>query len=354
LINLRNSINLAPTHLSFTDFCNAVVSVITQTSKYTSTNEYRSLRIQQSCDMFVLFQRYQQEIFMPLPIFAADTSTKEKSSIHTILAVAAGKGGVGKSTVTVNLALALREKGYSVGILDSDIYGPSIRKMLPERLLPTQKGDWLIPADCFGMPVMSMAYFRPQQQATAVRAPIANSVIAQFLNNVAWGQLDYLIIDFPPGTGDIQLTLSQKAKITAAIMVTTPQEVSLIDVRRAIALFDQVQVPILGIVENMSYFQPTPQSAKLYPLGKGGGSKLAIEYGQQLLAEIPLDPIVSERSDKGFSIFVDDGNGLSPAVTAFHSLADHICNHFSCNKDSTAQSSSLDLTWKEMDAHASH
>lgn len=216
---------------------------------------------------------------------------------QAVIAVAAGKGGVGKSTVTVNLGLALKQLNFRVGILDSDIYGPSIRTMLPEEKLPSQKGDRIQPAICFGMKMISMAYFRKENEAAAIRAPIANGLITQFLRNVDWGELDYLLIDFPPGTGDIQLTLGQQANLAGAVMVTTPQEVALQDVRKAIHLFEQLQVPILGIVENMSYFQVA--NSLTYPFGKGGGERLAAEVGAPLLGAIPVDPAISQSGDEG-------------------------------------------------------
>jgi Mrp family chromosome partitioning ATPase len=190
-------------------------------------------------------------VLMPLPIFPNEQTTAQPplAGVKTILAIAAGKGGVGKSSVTVNLGLALKALGYQVGIMDTDIYGPSIRQMLPEEHLPTQKGNLIEPALCFGIKMISMAYFRKENEAVAVRAPIANSLIAHFIKNVNWGALDILLIDFPPGTGDIQLTLSQQANLTGAIMVTTPQEVAMLDVRKAMSLFEQVKIPILGVVD---------------------------------------------------------------------------------------------------------
>ncbi len=258
---------------------------------------------------------------MPLPIMS---SPIRENSITTILAVAAGKGGVGKSTVAVNLALALHEKGYSIGLLDADIYGPSLRRMLPEVRLPQQEGEWIEPAVCFGIKMISMAFFRREGQPAAIRAPIANSVITQFLNKVLWGKLDYLIIDFPPGTGDIQLTLAQQGKMSAAILVTTPQEVALLDVRKAAALFTQMRVPLLGVVENMSYYQPSHLVEPVYLFGKGGGAKLAEEEEIPLLGCIPIDPAVSFRSDRGFSLFIDDGTGLPMAAEAFRTIADNV------------------------------
>lgn len=227
---------------------------------------------------------------------------KENASRPVIIAIAAGKGGVGKSTTTVQLALKLQKQGYRVGLLDADLYGPSIRHMLPEDTLPGKKEESLIPALSQGIKVMSLAYFRSEKEAAAVRAPIANGIITQFLNQVEWGELDYFLIDFPPGTGDIQLTLAQKAHLTGAILVTTPQEVALLDVRKAASLFNELNIPLVGIIENMSYFSLPGSSEKHYPLGKEGGKRLAKELGTSLIGEIPLDPLQSQAGDEGFSI----------------------------------------------------
>lgn len=275
---------------------------------------------------------------MPFKMFQG-SSVEVKKKI--IIAIAAGKGGVGKSSVTVNLALALKQLGKSVGILDADIYGPSIRKMLPEDQLPAQKGPSIIPALCKGIKMISMAYFRNANEAAVLRAPIVNGIIAQFIKQVEWGDLDYLLIDFPPGTGDIQLTLSQQANLTAAIMVTTPQEVALLDVRKAMDMFHQVKIPILGIVENMSYFYHEKIDEKLYLFGKGGGEKLARESGTPLLGEIPIDPEVSRAGDLGESIFNNKDN---TAAKAFIALAEQIMTTI----NSLEKADSFELIWKEM------
>lgn len=240
---------------------------------------------------------------MPLPIYKETSSAPFENRIGNIIAVAAGKGGVGKSTVSVNLALALQKKGYSVGLLDADLYGPSVRKMLPEETLPVQKEEWLIPAMAKGIKTMSMAYFRNEGEATVVRAPVANGLVQQFIKQTAWGTLDYLIIDFPPGTGDIQLSICQKAQIAGTLIVTTPQEISLIDVRKTLQMFQQLKVPIIGVVENMSYFKQFPDSEPLYLFGRGGGETLAIEYGFPFLGQLPIDPSISLLCDKGVSLF---------------------------------------------------
>lgn len=271
------------------------------------------------------------------------------SGIKHIIAIAAGKGGVGKSSVTVNLAHALRKLKFSVGVMDTDIYGPSIRKMLPEDRMPSQQGPTIIPALCNGIRMISMAYFRKEHEASAVRAPIANGIISQFIKNVDWGDLDYLLIDFPPGTGDIQLTLSQQSNLTAAIMVTTPQEISLIDVRKAINLFEQVNVPILGIVENMSYYLPKGSQEPIYLFGKGGGSRLAQEKGVPLLGSIPIDPLISQSGDNGESLFNIDTEEARNCSTAFLNLATQVTSHCEALKNQSETGiGRFELIWREM------
>lgn len=272
----------------------------------------------------------------------------QKKTIQHIIAVAAGKGGVGKSTVAVNLALALNEKKYRVGLFDADIYGPSLRRMLPEDRLPSQKGEKIIPALSHGIRYISMAFFRKANEAAAVRAPIANNVISQFLKNVEWGELDYLIIDFPPGTGDIQLTLCQQANLSGAVMVTTPQEVALMDVRKAMHLFDQVHIPVLGIVENMSYYHPQGSSSPQYLFGRGGGERLARECGAPFLGAIPVDPLVSECGDKGTSLFQSPSTEHS-ALSAFRTLSEKVIDNLNIIEQQENDGvGSFEITWKEM------
>jgi ATP-binding protein involved in chromosome partitioning len=283
---------------------------------------------------------------MPLPIYQPKQNAP-LSSIKHIIAIAAGKGGVGKSSVTVNVGLALHALGYQVGILDADIYGPSVRKMLPEDRLPAQKGQIITPALCLGIKMISMAYFRKEQEATVVRAPIANGVITQFLKTVDWGDLDFLLIDFPPGTGDVQLTLSQQANLTGAIMVTTPQEVALLDVRKAMHMFDQVHIPIIGIVENMSYYQYPKTEEKIYIFGKGGGERLARESGTPFLGGIPIDPLLCQSGDKGESLFKQQNQTLT--VQAFLTIARRVVSHLQALKEGTTGNlQQFELIWKEM------
>lgn len=287
---------------------------------------------------------------MPLKMFKP-SEPPPKSPVNRIsytIAIAAGKGGVGKSSVTANLALALKRAGYSVGVMDTDIYGPSIRRMLPEEQMPEQKGELIMPALSQGIKVISMAYFRQANEAMAVRAPIAIGVITQFIKNVAWGTLDFLLIDFPPGTGDIQLSIGQQANLTGAVMVTTPQEVSLMDVRKAADLFRQMNVPILGVVENMSYYQQSPSSERIHIFGKGGGERLALEIGAPSLGCIPIDPEICRCGDNGESLFADEATH-SPAAGAFLELGQHLVAHVTTlNRISKECLSSFDIIWKEM------
>ncbi|MCP5507716.1 MAG: P-loop NTPase [Chlamydiales bacterium] len=280
---------------------------------------------------------------MPLPIYEEKTD-RPLSGIRHVIAVAAGKGGVGKSTVAINLALQLRAKGHRVGILDADLYGPSVPKMLPVDKRPGKRGNMLLPAESHGIKVMSMAYFRREGEAAAVRAPVANSIIGQFIEQIEWGDLEYLIVDFPPGTGDVQITLAQKIAFTGAVMVTMPQQVSVIDVRKAIDLFRQVHIPILGIVENMSYFEEG--GSRSYPFGKGGGAALAAVERVPLLAEIPLDPAVSQACDAGEPLCAD-----APSYPSFARLSDRVTTTINNSIDAplavAIEGSVLQIIWED-------
>lgn len=283
---------------------------------------------------------------MPLKMFQ-EKPQNEIPHVRNIVAIAAGKGGVGKSSVTVNLARALQSLGYSVGVMDTDLYGPSVRKMMPETRLPAQKGSTIIPALCNGIKMISMAYFRKESEASVMRAPIANGIINQFAHQVEWGDLDFLLVDFPPGTGDIQLTLTQQLQLKGAIMVTLPQEVSVLDVRKAMHLFEQVHVPILGIVENMSYY-PHPQTKEpLYLFGNGGGSCLARETGVPFLGEIPIDPLLSQSGDTGQSIFEEDHPEAQGCVEVFLRLASRVVMHLE-GVEREFVPAHFELIWQEM------
>lgn len=285
---------------------------------------------------------------MPLPMYQENDKVS-RSKIGHILGIASGKGGVGKSTVAVNIALALKKLGHSVGLMDADVYGPSVRRMMPEDRGPSQKGEMLFPALSRGVRLITMAYFRRESEATVVRAPIANGIVTQFIHKVQWGDLDFLLIDFPPGTGDIQLTLSQQANLTGVIMVSTPQELAIMDVRKAMHMFHQVQVPILGVVENMCGYYPEGGGEIQYLFGKGGAERLARESGVPFLGEIPIDPELSRRSDCGESIFDLKREGECLAADAFEKIAKSVEAHAEAmNKYSKDCLGSFELKWKEM------
>jgi ATP-binding protein involved in chromosome partitioning len=221
--------------------------------------------------------------------------------VKNIIAVAAGKGGVGKSTLATNLAAALHLDGAQVGILDADIYGPSIPQMMgdPEVAAGANVGNKITPAVHHGMRVISVGFFVERGGAVIWRGPMVHKLLQQFLEDVAWGDLDYLVVDLPPGTGDAQLSLSQLIPITGALMVTTPQEVSIIDVEKAMAMWKKVEVPLIGVVENMSYFACPSCGHKEEIFSRGGGRTLAEREGIPFLGEIPLHPTVRGGGDAG-------------------------------------------------------
>jgi len=237
---------------------------------------------------------------------------------HTI-AVSSGKGGVGKSTVAVNLAVALRGMAAGVGIIDADVYGPDIPMMLGSRGKPGMFDNRIIPVEAHGLKMMSIGLLVNEREPLVWRGPMIHSFIQQMLRDVMWGALDYLIFDMPPGTGDAQLSLSQVIPLGGVVMVTTPQDVALLDVRKAIGMFQRLNVPILGIVENMSYFVCPHCSTKTAIFGDTGGRRVAEEYGVPLLAQIPLDPETRVAGDQGTPITIRKPE--SPQGKAFRALA---------------------------------
>ena len=242
--------------------------------------------------------------------------------VKNIIAVGSGKGGVGKSTVAVNLAITLGRLGYAVGLMDADIYGPNVPLMMGIQQTPHAIGQRIQPLESHGVKLMSMAFLNPGDKPLVWRGPMLNSVIQQFLRNVDWGELDYLVIDLPPGTGDVQLTLIQTTPLTGAVVVTTPSDVALEDARKAVNMFEQVREKVLGIVENMSYLEHNGE--KLYVFGKGGGARTAEKMNVPLLAEIPLDPATREGGDSGKPISIQ-GAGNAQAKR-FEELAQKIVN----------------------------
>ena len=225
-----------------------------------------------------------------------------------IIAVASGKGGVGKSTTAINIALSLSKLNYNVGILDADIYGPSLPKLTGINNKPKSNGKKIIPHIAFGLQVMSIGYLIPEDAATIWRGPMVMSAIEKLIRDVNWANLDFLIIDMPPGTGDAQLTLSQRVQLTGAIIVSTPQDLSLIDVRKGLNMFKKVNVPILGIIENMSYFECHNCKTKHAIFGNGGAQVEAERLGVTFLNAIPLDISLRTTSDEGNPILNKEPN----------------------------------------------
>lgn len=267
--------------------------------------------------------------------FTSNTSTKRVDAgsvlpqVKNIIAVVSGKGGVGKSTVSANLALALAAGGAKVGLMDADIYGPSVPIMFGVRgerpmMMDIDGKAMIAPLEKYGIKLLSIGLLVDEKNAVVWRGPMASSAIRQFVTEVYWGDLDYLVVDMPPGTGDIHLTLMQTVPVTGVVIVTTPQDVALADAKKGIAMFGQAQisVPIIGLVENMSYFTPAelPEN-KYYIFGKDGGKRLADEYDIPFLGQIPLVQSIREGGDKGVPIMLSDDKVTRKAFEDFAGLA---------------------------------
>lgn len=255
----------------------------------------------------------------------ADVPVGQRKSDHkhirNVIAVASGKGGVGKSTVAVNVAVSLAEKGARVGLLDADIYGPNIPTMMGVDRLKGAEGEKIIPAEAHCVKVMSIGFLVKPEQALIWRGPMLHSAIKQFISDVDWGELDYLVVDLPPGTGDVQLSLAQTLEIQGGVIVTLPQQVSLDDARRGMNMFQELNVPIFGVVENMSYLE-TPEGEKMDIFGSGGGKKLAEETGVPFLGSIPIDPRVRKGGDLGVPVVISDPD--APVSQALDELTEQI------------------------------
>ena len=240
--------------------------------------------------------------------------------VKNLIAVASGKGGVGKTTVAVNLALALVKLGHKVGLLDADVYGPNVPIMLGSTTEPMAVGQQrIIPVDAQGLKMISMGLLNPGDKPVIWRGPMLHSVITQFLRHVEWGELDYLVIDLPPGTGDVQLTLIQTVAVTGAVVVTTPSTVALADVRKAIEMFRQVNVEVLGVVENMSTFSCPHCGKPVDIFGHGEGARTAIEYGVPLLGEVEIDPRIRIGGDTGKPVAAQ--GEAAPAAQSLYRVA---------------------------------
>jgi len=249
--------------------------------------------------------------------------------VKNIIAVSSGKGGVGKSTVAVNLAVSLALDGAKVGLMDADVYGPNVPMMLGVKLSqPDVANGKLQPIEAHGVKMISMAVLVPPDKPMILRGPMLHGVVRQFLTDVEWGELDYLIVDMPPGTGDVQLSLAQLVPVQGAVLVTTPQAVSLSDVRRALAMFETVAVPVLGVVENMSYFIPPDMPEKRYNIfGEGGGRKFAEQFNIPFLGEVPLGLEVREGGDKGVPVVISSPG--SPQAQAFRKASEEVARYIS-------------------------
>jgi ATP-binding protein involved in chromosome partitioning len=244
--------------------------------------------------------------------------------VGNIIAVSSGKGGVGKSTVAVNIAVALAQFGARVGLLDTDVYGPNVPIMMGLTQEPIVKAQKLLPLEAYGVKVMSLGFLNPGDKPVVWRGPMLHTAVRQFLYDVEWGDLDYLVVDMPPGTGDAQLSLAQLVPVQGAVLVTTPQAVALADVRKAFRMFEQVHVPILGIVENMSYFVCPGCSARHEIFGSRGGEDLAKSFNSTLLGRIPFSINIREGGDGGVPIVAAETEG--PQALCFLQIADNVAS----------------------------
>lgn len=260
------------------------------------------------------------EVDQKIVSHAVQKNLKPLSGVRNIIAVASGKGGVGKSTTAINLAAALAGEGARVGVLDADIYGPSLPHMLGLMGRPeVREGNRIVPMQAFGLQAMSIGFLVDDDQPMIWRGPMVTGALQQLLNNTDWDDLDYLIIDLPPGTGDIQLTLSQQIPVSGAIIVTTPQDIALLDAQKGLRMFQQVSVPVLGLVENMSMHVCSNCGHAEPIFGQGGGERMARRYDTELLGSLPLDIRIRERADSGEPIVIAEPEG--PAAQAYRDIA---------------------------------
>lgn len=260
---------------------------------------------------------------------------KHLPNVKHIIAVASGKGGVGKSTTAVNLAIAMAKEGANTGILDADIYGPSQPLMLGVKERPNVKEQkTLQPVIAHGVQSMSIGYLIDETSPMIWRGPMVSMALQQLLNDTHWDNLDYLIIDLPPGTGDIQLTLAQKIPVSGAIIVTTPQDLALMDAKRAYEMFRKVHVPVLGVIENMSIHVCSKCGHQEPIFGEGGGNRLAEKYGIELLGSLPLDIKIREQTDSGNPTVIADPD--SPAARRYHEIAKHVMHKLSLHPSASS------------------
>ena len=285
---------------------------------------------------------------MTAEVRSTEHSQPVLTGVKNIIAVASGKGGVGKSTVSTNLAVALSLTGATVGLMDGDVYGPSIPKMMgiPHSAPKGGPDNKFFPHENYGIKVVSAGFLTEEGQPLMLRGPMLGGIIQQFLQNVEWGELDYLVIDLPPGTGDVQLTLTQKAPLSGGVIVTTPQQISLIDAEKGVKMFQQVKVPVLGVVENMSYFVCDGCDKKHHIFQTGAGQELADKFKIPFLGEVPLIPEVVIAGDAGNPITLS--NPDSPASQAYRHLAGQVAAQISIRQAQSEKKidAGFELTWK--------
>lgn len=281
------------------------------------------------------------EVAMTSKVTAHENTQKETvlPGVKNTIAVASGKGGVGKSTVAVNLAVGLAREGARVGLVDADVYGPSIPLMMGITGRPQVRGSRLMPIDQWGVKVMSIGFLVDPMQAVIWRGPMASGAVKQFMSDVEWGELDYLVFDLPPGTGDIQLTLVQTIPLTGAVIVTTPQDISLADARKGFAMFARVNVPVLGMVENMSYHVCSQCGHRDNVFDTGGGRRAAEELGVPFLGDIPLITAIRESGDTGRPVSLQAEG--TPQALAFRAIARNMAAQVSIRN--AAQESVVDI-----------
>lgn len=299
-----------------------------------------------------IHQAFGADIDLSIDMTSSVTSIRDQAPILTgvknIIAIASGKGGVGKSTVSANLAIALSRAGADVGLIDADIFGPSVPVMFNcEHEQPTvakiEDKNWIIPIQQYGVKLMSIGFLSPPEGAVVWRGPMASSALRQFLADTNWGNLDYLLIDLPPGTSDIHLTLVQTVPVTGAIIVTTPQKVALADAQKGIAMFEQgqISVPILGLVENMSYFTPEElPNNKYFIFGTGGGEKLAAKHNIPMLGQIPIVQSIRESGDTGYPAAMKDDK----VADSFADLAATVAQQVAIRNASMEQTKKVEIT----------
>jgi ATP-binding protein involved in chromosome partitioning len=265
--------------------------------------------------------------------------------IANVVAVASGKGGVGKSTTAVNVALALQRSGAHVGLMDADVYGPSLSLLTGVSGQPRMAGERrILPHEGYGLKLMSMAFLVTDDSPVIWRGPMVHGLIQQFLTDVEWGELDYLIVDMPPGTGDAALTLTQQAPLSGAVIVTTANELALIDARKGLKMFEKVQVPVLGIVENMAYFTPPDLPDRRYHLfGEGGAQRAAEDLAVDFLGEVPIDPRIVEGGDTGRPILVEAPE--SDAARSFGEIAEKIVRKLAVLAEASPKIADANITW---------